>query len=304
LQPHEALLFRGHEAQKEDLDLRCRSIIKDVYQYNKTDILTFDGHGRTIYLLYKNFIEFTKKLPTDEQWKMPRIHIAEIDRNSDNWHRMFFPRDVQLLPIGNVFSNIAGKSEEELKIFLNSFIVYFNFTGIGKSMKPLLHFMNNAINLFGDDREKNFVPCIYLSFMAGMGIHGSENWRKFASDYIIPYFEHVSRRANFTTFKLSYPKLLITALDNRFITNEFFREKVSNRELFNLINSFIVDVCDGYWRILENLNPGRQTPEEVRIQTRLNKEAISKLSSVALMTKSKFQTLNNFLVYIGQIYNE
>ena len=87
--------------QMDDLSSRCEIIIDNYFTKNCTqEIILLDGHGRTLFCLLDHFYK-KKKVITIE----PKFIIYENDPNTFNWHKLFFPEEIENIQ-NNIFSEI------------------------------------------------------------------------------------------------------------------------------------------------------------------------------------------------------
>ena len=153
-------------------DLINRCLLLASASINSSDIVIFDGHGRTLYFL----ISFLRKLAPNRTFT---IHVPDIDPYSYKWHELFFPYD-ENITIKNYCGDFFTFS------FPKKSVVYLNFCGIGKSTKALEKYIENY-------KYGNNVTTLFLSFCARKNRDFAEKMRLKG--------EIVSERSNFKTFK-------------------------------------------------------------------------------------------------------
>ena len=114
-------------SQIVDLSNRCNHIIftlKD--NSNITNIITLDGHGRTIYLLlYYYYWNTINNTPSEEfiNNKFFNIFLYELEPRVDDWHNLLFPKCVYSKN-ENIYEVVFFN-----QLFWHNTILYLNFTG-------------------------------------------------------------------------------------------------------------------------------------------------------------------------------
>ena len=123
----DCLFQKRNTKDEEDLQNRCFMVAKSCIETNTSDVVIFDGHGRTLYYL----IKFLMHLAPNKKFN---IHIPDIDQYSYKWHKLFFPKS-SIYTIKNYFGNFFNLR------FPNTSVVYLNFCGIGKSGNALTRYI-------------------------------------------------------------------------------------------------------------------------------------------------------------------
>ncbi len=113
--------------KKTDLINRVRLIFKEMYMKKMTNIVVFDGHGRTIYLLIQFMYAYNYEF---------NIKVYEILKSTYLWHVDFFPSEpnengTRLINIEGDIQNLINGEQQVIKQNLRNTLVYLNFCGIG-----------------------------------------------------------------------------------------------------------------------------------------------------------------------------
>ncbi len=113
--------------KKIDLINRVRLIFKEMYMRKSTNIVVFDGHGRTIFLLIQFMYAYNYEF---------NIKVYEILKGTYSWHVDFFPSEPnetgkRLINIEGDIQNLINGTYEDITLNLTDTLVYLNFCGIG-----------------------------------------------------------------------------------------------------------------------------------------------------------------------------
>ena len=190
-----------------DLERRIDLLTTDSHNYGKQNIVTFDGHGRTLFLLLDRIIQTNSNIRD--------LIFYEIDPNTIEWHNLFFPQIQEAgipqirLANRNIFDDIMNNI-----IDLNTHAIYLNFLSLGE-YNTRGQILRCLIYIIQTDVENKI---LYISFTARS--YSIDNLRVIfiRNPYIqgeiqdrtkIDIFNHiqknytcVSRRGLFLTFKL------------------------------------------------------------------------------------------------------
>jgi hypothetical protein len=173
-------------SQMRDLYNRCEHIIENLG--DKTNIITFDGHGRTLYcLLYHIF-----KKNIDRELS---ITIYEIDDSVHRWHELFFPQNVT----SNIRIILKKDNIYNLPRDITNSIIYLNFMGIGRD--------DNHVSL------SNFLD--YFQQKPDISIYISFETRYFAMENILGYYQKKMKNLDdfFNNPKIVFMKRLYNKYD-------------------------------------------------------------------------------------------
>jgi hypothetical protein len=192
-----------------DLQRRIDLLTTDSHDYGKQNIVTFDGHGRTLFLLLDSIIQNNRNIRN--------LIFYEIDPNTIKWHNLFFPQiqedgipQIQLAN-RNIFDDIMNNT-----IDLNTHSIYLNFLSLGEydTRYQILRCLRYI-------RQQTHVQnkILYISFTArsysrnnlhGIFIRTPYIQEEVADTTKYEIFNHikrnytcVSRRGLFLTFKLT-----------------------------------------------------------------------------------------------------
>ena len=117
---------RNHKTIYNDQVSRAQKIVDHMNQKGYDDLITMDGHGRLIYSIIQ-YVKETKKVP-------PKIHLVDIDKTTNEFHKKIFPKDV--FESGDHTKVSIPKEQDILNMdseFLQTVknpLLYLNFCGI------------------------------------------------------------------------------------------------------------------------------------------------------------------------------
>ena len=137
--------------QKYDILRRAKIMCREVVQSNR-NLVTFDGHGRFIYMFYKCFyfctnlfdesvgedgLEVLPKFDMEYEERnltmVPKINVYTLKESEYYWHMWFFPNSVKNIKM-NVFDHVWNEKTDEINCqLINDYVVYLNFCGIDMS---------------------------------------------------------------------------------------------------------------------------------------------------------------------------
>jgi hypothetical protein len=117
---------RNHKTIYNDQVSRAQKIVDHMSQKGYEDLITMDGHGRLIYSIV-HYVKQNKKVP-------PKIHLVDIDKTTNEFHKKIFPKDVFETGDHTLVSipkeqDILNMDPEFLKTVRNP-LLYLNFCGI------------------------------------------------------------------------------------------------------------------------------------------------------------------------------
>jgi hypothetical protein len=205
------------DSQLQDLMNRARLIIQDYLNSAEsiTQIITFDGHGRTLFFLLHCYYTQIQNIPEGTPYKpLPIFVFYEIDDLTQKWHEQFFPRGDEKIILSN--ENLINRYHQpieytNLKTDIQNSIIYLNFLSLPDDTIDRQMLMNIIHGLY----NININPCyLYISFTSrgdkGEYVGDSENitiakkmWNLFHPKKDNNIFNCVSRRRSFLTFKYS-----------------------------------------------------------------------------------------------------
>jgi hypothetical protein len=216
--------------QFTDLFNRTKQIIEDYLKNpEKIGIVTFDGHGRTLFLLlhhyYSAYDESIKNGGEVAKFKkIPEFYFYEIDQATHAWHTIFFPhgnnnseQSYMNLIFANIFAVYNAQTSETLLDLYNSYIIYLNFLSLPSEYGDMVYFINFIDNLKRLSRD-NLI--LYISFTSrnlfkrrltskttGKSISNPATAKLFNTMYGYIFtpegykFNCITRRNQFVTFK-------------------------------------------------------------------------------------------------------
>lgn len=187
---------RNHKNIFDDQQNRARHILSLIKQNPDFELITMDGHGRLIYTL----LDLLKK----NNLMLKKIHLLDIDNNTNNYHKEMFPSDI--------FSNIINIPETQDILEIDSFLekenikyplLYLNFCGISCCGNKVLDGKTRVTNFVKKWLENNTKLIISFS-MRPSGL--KESYKNRITIYgMLKQFvlKEVSVRGQFYTFEVS-----------------------------------------------------------------------------------------------------
>jgi hypoxanthine phosphoribosyltransferase len=242
-------LFLGRTPEEKiDLGERARAIIKSfIENENFTDIITMDGHGRTLWYLIE-YIKKFRELPQEaieylNPTRTVNLNIYEINKVVHEWHEIFFPKRED--NIDNI--NINNQEENVFNSFLNTIsnpenpeeksyslkpevlkktIIYLNFCGIQYFVEKLKTIIDLLSKLDSNEESDKYV--IYVSAFYAITENIPTVNKLFSNNknfLIVP----ITKRKDFLTFKLNRQNCIKLTENALIFTNP--SSKATNKNL-------------------------------------------------------------------------
>jgi len=131
-------LFFGKLKNKlPDQEMRAKIVVDLLLKYNLYGLCLFDGHGRMIYCIIKEFI--ARNINPDDYY----FYIFDIHLETHIWHNEFFP----MKNCCNINDNIFNEYNNSEKIYdhlAKDCLYYLNFCGLGDNHSNIKKFISNS----------------------------------------------------------------------------------------------------------------------------------------------------------------
>lgn len=175
--------FNNNNRKNQILDLseRVYSILYDCYEQNRNEIITLDGHGRTIWCIYNVWNLFFKDFI-----KFPKIIIYEINKWSYKYHKLIFPNNIVNIK-GNILNNDVFDNE--------NVILFLNFCVISDDdIMKLLYFYKKSLT-----NEKKMM--IFMTTMVRKWAYSDNNMYKKRGFYTHVFIQILRKICYITSYR-------------------------------------------------------------------------------------------------------
>lgn len=209
--------------QFDDLSNRTRMIIDDYVndflsekERKKTSILTFDGHGRTLFLMLHHF--FSRDAEHGGQLELPYFDFYEIDEQTQIWHDIMFPLG-DIDPDGNPMVHCHYRNFFDIFGPQNDYYVWTTF-------KRKFDVQFNSVETseaFTEFIETNIIYLNFLGLPTAPNVHGADqnDYRQHLIFFIIAITKLVG--ANVSLF-VSFSARTI----RKYFSYDLYRETMHN----------------------------------------------------------------------------